>query len=244
MHGVSCTSDDSKCGCQPEPERILRKLQLTLHGDKPEQKCELHQLGADLQVVFDLDSSVLILRETIKDPDRTETSWTVSVQIDCSDMHFVNLRGLEDSSLQLTLQMRSSACFAKRNRMIIKETFHGFAPVHQESKLYNVLYLCDWPKQRIELFLPEEQTKGWKTVAGILTTFKEISTVQLRQIARAANPPPLTVLNWKVLGKCLRAIERRNATEAVMMNKAQVSSKEKSSAKPTPVKENLIFSPY
>ncbi|KAI9037768.1 uncharacterized protein KD926_000031 [Aspergillus affinis] len=218
--------NDPKCGCQPAPKRTSRKLTLFLHGAKPEQKCALHQPGAELDVVLDLVGNVLILRETIEDPERIKTAWTLSVHIDCSKMHLINLKGLKDGSLQLSLQMRRSACFPKGNKMLIKEKFHGFAPLHLGSRLYNDFYSCGWSQQRIELFLPAERISGWKTVALILRTFKEISAEQWCHLANIIKPPSVSLLDWRGLSEGLRAMAIKKPKDTVKEKKACIASKE------------------
>ncbi|PLB45627.1 hypothetical protein P170DRAFT_314713, partial [Aspergillus steynii IBT 23096] len=182
---------------------------LFLHGTRPEQKRALHQPGAELDVVFDLVGHVLILRETIKNPEIVETAWTLSVHIKCSKMHFINLRGLEDGSLQLSLQMKRSACLAKGNKMVVKQKSQGFAAPHLESRLFADFYSCNWSKQRIELFLPEERIKGWKTAALILRTFKEITSAHWCHMVNIVKPPPVSVLDWRGLVEYLWAVEKK-----------------------------------
>ncbi|KAH8423212.1 uncharacterized protein LDX57_000966 [Aspergillus melleus] len=221
---MSCK--DPRCDCQPAPKQTPRKLKLFLYGAKPEQKRALHQSGAELDVVFDLIGNVLILRETIKDPERLETAWILSVHIDCSKMHLINLRGLKEGSLQLSLQMRRSACSAKGNKMLIKETFHGFAPFHLGSRLFDDFYSCGWPQQRIDLFLPEERIRGWKTVALILRTFKAISAAQACHIANITEAPSVAVLDWRGIRDHLGAMENKKSEDTVKDKKTRFTSKE------------------
>lgn len=203
-----------------------------MYGAQPEQKRELHQPGAELDVVFDLISNVLILRETIKDPERKKAAWTLSVLVDCSKMHFINLRGLKDGSLQLSLQMKRSACFAKGDRMLIEERFNGYAPLHLESRLFADFYSCDWSKQRIELFLPKERIRGWKTVALILKTFKEITAAHWCHMVNIIKPPPVNVLDWRGLVEYLRVVESKKEKETVKVNKLHVALEDNNTANP------------
>ncbi|KAK1148927.1 hypothetical protein N8T08_007602 [Aspergillus melleus] len=209
-------SQAPRCDCQPAPKQTPRKLKLFLYGAKPKQKRALHQPGAELDVVFDVVSNVLILRETIKDPERLEIAWILSVHIECLKMHLTNLKGLKDGSLQLSVQMRRSACSAKGNKMHIKETFHGFAPFHLGSRLFDDFYSCGWSQQRIDLFLPEERIKGWKTVALILGTFKEVSAAQACHIANITEPPSVAILDWRGLRNHLMAMENKKSGDTVI----------------------------
>ncbi|KAA8647317.1 uncharacterized protein ATNIH1004_006009 [Aspergillus tanneri] len=218
----------SKCVA---PRRVPRKVEIVLQGAEPGQVRELHQPGAELDVVFDLVSNALVLRETIKDPNRHKTSSIFSVQIDCAKMRFINLIGLEDSSLLLSLRMRRSACKPKGKKMLVTEKFYGFAPPCLESRLDNDLYACGWSKQRLQLFLPEERIRGWKTVALILKTFKEITAEHWCHIVHIINPPPVSGLDWKALEEYIMTDGKKPSDKKVKCKQAFATVEETSKVK-------------
>ncbi|KAF9885713.1 Alpha-amylase A type-1/2 [Aspergillus nanangensis] len=212
--------DNPKCGCQPYP-RKNRKVEITLNGAHPDQVCELHQPGTAIDVIFDIIDNALILRENINDPTKRYTSWRFSVQINYEHMQFVNLIGLPDSSLRLSIQLTRNACAARGNLMSVKEKNCGFAKPPLESRLDHNLYLCDWSEKRLEIFLPEEKLAGWKTVALILKTFKRVTVDQWSDIVWMKGPPPVAGLNW-------RAIEKEVWEEGMRSSRIRFKGQQKS----------------
>ncbi|KAF7592721.1 Alpha-amylase A type-1/2 [Aspergillus hancockii] len=202
--------DDPKCGCQPYP-RKNRKVEVVLYGDEPEQYRSLNQPGSNIDVIFEPIGNAMILRETIHDSSRKYTSWTFSAQLDVVNMHFGNLEGLADGSLILSVQIKSSACAVKGSKISVKEKISGFAPSRLESRLYNDLYLCDWPRQCLQLFLPEERLVEWKTVALILKSFGRITADQWSDIVWMKNRPSVAGLNWRAIEEEIMNDENESA---------------------------------
>ncbi|KAB8229122.1 uncharacterized protein BDW43DRAFT_315293 [Aspergillus alliaceus] len=190
--------DDPECGCQPYP-RKNRKVEVVLYGDGPEQYRPLNQPGTSIDVIFDPIGKAMILREIIIDPTRKHTFWNYSVQLDAANMHFVNLEGLADGSLILSVRIRSSACTVRGSKMSVKEKISGFTPPRVQSKLYNDLYCCDWPRQRLQLFLPEERLVEWKTVALIVKSFGRITADQWSDMVWMKDRPSVAGLNWRAI---------------------------------------------
>ncbi|KAE8413000.1 hypothetical protein BDV36DRAFT_300337 [Aspergillus pseudocaelatus] len=153
----------------------------------------------------------MILREIINDPARKYTFWNFSVQLDAANLHFMNLEGLVDGSLILTVRIRSSACALKGSMISVKEKISGFAPPYLESKLYNVLYLCDWSRQTLQLFLPEERLVEWKTVALILKSFGRITADQWSDMVWMKDRPSVAGLNWRAIEKDIKIYKYRLA---------------------------------
>ncbi|KAB8074019.1 hypothetical protein BDV29DRAFT_191332 [Aspergillus leporis] len=141
----------------------------------------------------------MILREVINDTSRKYTTWTFSVKLDVVNMHFLNLEGLADGSLILSVRIKDSACAVKGSKMSVKEKISGFARPRLESKLYTDLYLCDWPRQCLQLFLPEERLVEWKTVALILKSFGRITVEQWSDMVWMKNRPSVAGLNWRAI---------------------------------------------
>ncbi|GAB1206607.1 hypothetical protein APSETT445_005297 [Aspergillus pseudonomiae] len=200
--------DDPECGCQPYP-RKNRKVEVVLYGDQPGQFRLLNQQGSSIDVIFDPVGNAMILREIIHDPTRKYTFWNFSVQLDAANLHFRNLEGLADGSLILTVRIRSSACTARGSMMSVKEKISGFAPPRLESKLYNDLYLCDWPRQTLQLFLPEERLVEWKTVALILKSFGRITADQWSDMVWMEDRPSVAGLNWRAIEKDIKIYKNR-----------------------------------
>ncbi|KAL2812803.1 hypothetical protein BDW59DRAFT_167711 [Aspergillus cavernicola] len=192
--------DDPKCLCHPRREKPFQKLELVLRGSNSEQFCRLDQPGAQLDVIFDLIDNTMILRETVEDPDDREATYTICLTIDTKDMEFLNLKGLPNNSLLLSLRLRSSFCAATgKNKLPYKEKYQRFSPHCFQSKLYNEFYHCDWSQQHLELRLPAERIKGWKTVALILKTFKRISAENWCHIMGIKKPPGVAGLEWMAM---------------------------------------------
>ncbi|RAQ73726.1 amylase [Aspergillus flavus] len=202
--------DDPKCGCQPYP-RKNRKVEIVLYGDQPDQFCPLNQQGSSIDVIFDPIGNAMILREIINDPTRKYTFWNFSVQLDAANLHFMNLEGLADGSLILTVRIRSSACAVRGSMISVKEKISGFAPPRLKSKLYNDLYLCDWPRQTLQLFLPEERLVEWKTVALILKSFGRITADQWSDMVWMKDRPSVAGLNWRAIARDVKIYKNRLA---------------------------------
>ncbi|KAE8376334.1 hypothetical protein BDV26DRAFT_282702 [Aspergillus bertholletiae] len=152
----------------------------------------------------------MILHEIINDPTRKYTFWNFRVQLDAANLHFMNLEGLADGSLILTVRIRSSTCTVSGNMMSVKEKVSGFTPRRLESKLYNGLYLCDWPRQTLQIFLPEERLVEWKTVALILKSFGRITADQWSDMVWMKDRPSVAGLDWRAIEKDKNAIGKEN----------------------------------
>ncbi|KAL4921074.1 hypothetical protein BDW62DRAFT_198519 [Aspergillus aurantiobrunneus] len=145
----------------------------------------------------------MTLRETIGDPNVPKASYSIGLALHSNMMHFVNLRGLPDNSLLLSFRMRSSFCTATgKNKMLYKEKYQGFSPNRPVSRLYNDFYHCNWTEQHLELLLPAERIMGWKTVALILKTFKQISPenwCHMVKLGKTGKKPAVAGLDWMAI---------------------------------------------
>ncbi|KAI9371641.1 hypothetical protein BJX61DRAFT_543462 [Aspergillus egyptiacus] len=195
--------DDPKCPCHPRPPKPFQKLVLSLRGSKPLEYVRIDQPNAHLDVIFDLIGHSMTLRETVEDQTVPEASYMISMTMALHQMQFLNLVGLANNSLILTVRMRSAFCSAKgKEKMKYKEKYQGFCQTsHLDSRLYNLFYNCNWPQQELELILPKERCKGWKTIALILRTFNLITAENWCDIVniRDRKTPPVAGFNWKVM---------------------------------------------
>ncbi|KAL4873277.1 hypothetical protein BDV12DRAFT_192756 [Aspergillus spectabilis] len=193
-------SDDRKCFCHPPREKPYQKLELVLRGSRSEETCRLDQPRAQLDVVFDLIGNSMTLREKVEDPTVPKASYTIYLTLDSNMWHFVNLKGLSGMSLLLSLRMRTSFCTATgRNKLQYREKYEGFSPNRVESKLYNNFYCCNWSEQHLELLLPRERIKGWKTVALILKSFKRISPENYCHMLKLGRKQTVEGLDWSAI---------------------------------------------
>ncbi|KAL4747929.1 hypothetical protein BDW72DRAFT_206072 [Aspergillus terricola var. indicus] len=192
--------DDPKCLCHPRPKKPFPKLELVIRGSKPEESRRLDQVGAQLDVVFDLIGNGMTLRETIGDPTVAKASYSIAFLLKSKMIDFVNLQGLSDNSLLLSLRMQPSFCTATgKGRITYKEKYQGFSPNRLESRLYNDFYSCNWFEQHLELLLPAERIMGWKTVALVLKTFQRITPENWCHMVKLRNRPGVAGLNWMAI---------------------------------------------
>ncbi|KAE8146444.1 hypothetical protein BDV25DRAFT_169895 [Aspergillus avenaceus] len=158
----------------------------------------------------------MILREVINEPRWKYTFWYFSVQIDAANMHFVNLEGLPDGSLILSVRLRSSACAVYGNTMKVKEKISGFALPPVRSRLYHDLYHCNWPQMNLQIYLPEEKLVEWKTVALILKSFGRVTVDQWSDMVwNMKNRPSVAGLNWRAIEKEIREDEKKLVDQKV-----------------------------
>ncbi|PWY91122.1 hypothetical protein BO70DRAFT_426018 [Aspergillus heteromorphus CBS 117.55] len=167
--------DDTECFCHRRPSRPYPKLEALVAGPEPEQFCVLHQPTAQLDVAFDILGNSMTLIECIKDPERPKIAYHVALIMKAANMHFLNLEGLADHSLLLTVKIRRAACAVRGNKMILREKCEGFFTNPPYSRLFNNLFECNWPEMIVQVRMPEERCRRWKTVALILRAFKQIS---------------------------------------------------------------------
>ncbi|KAL5343294.1 hypothetical protein BJX70DRAFT_393864 [Aspergillus crustosus] len=192
--------DDRKCFCHPPREKPYQKLELVLLGSKEEETCRLDQESAQLDVVFDLIGNSMTLREKVDDPTVPKAAYTIYLTLDSNMWHFVNLKGLPNMSLLLSLRMRSSFCIATgRSKLQYREKFQGFSANRVDSKLYNNFYCCKWSEQHLELLLPRERIKGWRTAALILKTFKRISPENYCHMLKLGRAQTVQGLDWSAI---------------------------------------------
>ncbi|KAL4875939.1 hypothetical protein BJY04DRAFT_223554 [Aspergillus karnatakaensis] len=192
--------DDRRCFCHPPREKPFQKLELVLTGTKSEGSCRLDQPGAQLDVVFNLIENSMTLREKVDDTGTPKAAYTIYLTLDSKMWHFENLKGLPNMSLLLSLRMRSSFCIASgRNKLQYREKFQGFSPNRVDSKLYNNFYNCTWTEQHLQLLLPRERIKGWRTAALILKTFKRISPENYCHMLRLGMKQTVQGLNWSAI---------------------------------------------
>ncbi|KAL3474225.1 hypothetical protein BJX99DRAFT_260646 [Aspergillus californicus] len=141
----------------------------------------------------------MTLRETVEDPSNFELAYIFSMTIDFKSMQFVNLNGLLNNALLLSVRLRESFCAAKgKSKVPYKEKYTGFSAYPFRSKLYNELYLCNWSQQLLELTMPMERIQGWKTVGLILKTFDRISAENWCHLVgiKKTRTPPVAGLDW------------------------------------------------
>ncbi|KAL2812878.1 hypothetical protein BJX63DRAFT_432383 [Aspergillus granulosus] len=196
--------DHPKCLCHPRPKKGFQKLELVIRGSKAQEFCRLDQPNAQLDVVFDLIGNTISLGETIEDPTVPKGSYSICLILDTKKMRFVNLKGLLNNSLLLSMRMRTSACAAEgRSKMLYKEKFQGFSPNRFNSRLYNDFYMCRWSEQYLELLLPAERIVGWKTAALILKTFQRITPENWCHLVNLRRTPKVAGLDWKEIERTL-----------------------------------------
>ncbi|KAL2801382.1 hypothetical protein BJX66DRAFT_331543 [Aspergillus keveii] len=196
--------DNPKCLCHPRPKKGFQKLELVIRGSKSEEKCRLDQPNAQLDVVFDLIGNIISLRETIEDPTVPKGSYSICLILDTKKMRFMNLKGLPNNSLLLSMRMQTWACAAEgRSKMLFKEKCQGFSANRFDSRLYNDFYMCRWSEQHLELLLPAERIVGWKTVALILKTFQRITPENWCHLVNLRRTPKVAGLDWREIERTI-----------------------------------------
>lgn len=194
----SIVSDDSKCSCQPAPPKSsLERMQAFLFGDQPGQVHQLHHPGAELDIHCDVARHEMTLRETVGgDPRVNPTATRYDVHLNPKNSRLLNLEGLADNSIMLTIEIRPEACKARGHGLRLETKVWSFRPAYTDSKLHNEFYLCDWPRMILRVHLPESRFWGWKTVAMLLVTFERLTWGGLRIVADIKG---MTVadLNWR-----------------------------------------------
>ncbi|OJJ35461.1 hypothetical protein ASPWEDRAFT_59757 [Aspergillus wentii DTO 134E9] len=168
-----------------------------LRGPEPGQFKELHQEGAEIDIIFDFDEHLMAIRETIEDHTRKYTFSSTYVRLGVHNTRFVNLQGLADNSLLLTLRMKASACAERGGGLRFREKVSGFIPEKKKSRLRWDLYMCDWPERTIQVLIPEDRTTGWKTVALVLLAFQRVTMENWCCLVNMKDEPPIAGLDWR-----------------------------------------------
>lgn len=194
------TSDDPKCACQPaskEPDnRSPPPIEATLKGSKKHHVRQLNQPGVDLDITFLPVERLVILREKMPGPYPRAMSCKTYVQLNRKNSTFINLEGLPDNSLLLTIQINNAGKYLKP-----QEKYMCHWPNAKEGRLYSELVMCKWRKMILQLRLPEPRVKDWKTVGLILRTFRKISIGTWNWMINLEGPPAVAGLNWEVIEK-------------------------------------------
>ncbi|PYI01027.1 hypothetical protein BO78DRAFT_411781 [Aspergillus sclerotiicarbonarius CBS 121057] len=208
MSGKSISNlpcDDPQCFCHLRPPKPFPKIEAVLSGPEPDQVRELHQPNAQLDVAFDVVGNTMTLNECVFDPSRPKIAYSVGLIIKAANVHFLNLEGLPDHSLLLSLRIRRAACAVRGNKMVLKEKFNGYFPDPPYSRLFNDLFECRWPEKTLQICLPEERCRRWKTVALILKTFKQITPDSYCHMANMMFTPRVGGLNVRQVKKDIKA---------------------------------------
>lgn len=138
---------------------------------------------------------MVILREKIPGPNPREMSCKTYLQLNSQNSTFVNLQGLADNSLLLTVRIDKAGKYLKP-----QQKYRCYWPEIGESRLYSDLVLCNWQHKMLRLRLPEPRVKDWKTVALILRTFRRISGSTWSWMINMEDPPAVAGLDWSELG--------------------------------------------
>lgn len=134
----------------------------------------------------------VILREKIPGSDPHAMFCKTYVQLNSENSTFVNLQGLPDNSLLLSIRIDKAGRHLKP-----QQKYRCYWPDQERSKLYTDLVQCNWPQMTVHLILPAPRIKGWKTVALIVWTFRRISTHTWSWMVSLRDPPPVAGLNWR-----------------------------------------------
>lgn len=207
----SIVSDDSKCSCQLAPPKSSpEKMQAFLFGDQPGQVRQLHHPGAELDIHCDVARHEITLRETVSgDPHANPTATQYDVYLNPKNSRLLNLEGLADSSIMLTIEIRPEIYKTHGHGLRLETEIWSFRPAYTNSKLHNDFYLCDWPRMILRVHLPESRFWGWKTVAMLLVTFKQLTWGGLHIFADIKD---MTVadLNWRQIKQSMRNESKRD----------------------------------
>lgn len=198
-------SDDPKCACQPAPRKPDLKsppIEATIRGPEKDQFRQLNQPGIELDITFLPVEQFVIIREMIPGPNPYEKSCKTYIQLNSDNSTFMNIKGLPDNSIQLTIRIDKAGKYLKP-----QQKYMCYWPGLGESKLYNDLVLCDWPEMTLSLRLPEARVKDWKTVALILRTFRRISKSTWNWFIALEDPPAVAGLDWERIESELRRDE-------------------------------------
>ncbi|PYI26920.1 hypothetical protein BP00DRAFT_429862 [Aspergillus indologenus CBS 114.80] len=199
--GTPSGSDDPSCVCHFRYPTRFPKLEAVVCGPETGQIRELHQDETQLDVAFDAVGNRMLINEHYPNPVNRCMSVDVSLILKAKYVQFVNLEGLSDHSLLLTLRIGRTASAVRGNKMILKEKVRGFFECPPYMRLLEDVYECRWPEKFIQIRLPEKRCKRWKTVALILKAFNQITSENYCQMAGMMMTP-------RVGGLDVRAIQR------------------------------------
>lgn len=211
---LTTTSDDPKCSCQPAPRKHHYKrpppIEAILRGPEKDQVRQLSQPGIDLDVTFLPVEQLVILREMIPGPNPYEKSCKTYIQLNMENSTFVNIQGLPNNSIRLTVQIDKAGKYLKP-----QQKYMCYWPDLGESKLYNDLVLCDWSQMTLSLQIPGPRAKGWKTVALILRTFGRISNSTWDWFVALKDPPAVAGLDWEKIEMEIKSEEAEDCDTTV-----------------------------
>lgn len=152
----------------------------------------------------------LTLQETVGDPQTIQDAAQYDVHLNLRNSRLVNLEGLADNSLLLSLEIRPEACNLRGHGLRLETKVWSFRPAYSDSKLHDEFYMCDWPSMLLQLRLPESRVRGWKTVAMILLTFGRVTRESWLGIVNMQDPPDVSGLNWRQIEQRIRSEMKKN----------------------------------
>ena len=151
----------------------------------------------------------LTLRETIGDPKIISTATQYAVHLNPRNSRLININGLPDNSLQVSLEIRPEACSVRGHRLRLETKIWSFRPAYVESKLHEEFYRCSWPTMFLRLYLPQSRIRGWKTVAMLLLTFGQLKMDNWFTMMGMEESYPVAGMNLMIVEQQIRSDDKR-----------------------------------
>ncbi|KAJ5095758.1 hypothetical protein NUU61_005114 [Penicillium alfredii] len=173
---------------------------------------QLHGPSSELDVEFHLDAGTMTLKQALHNsPSCPGPRSTAAMHFNSNNSTFVNLQGLADNSLLLTIELHQKTSTAAMQPRPTTGEEQGdkaadLGPCYQicgfhldlvpDCALVSALALDHRPKQSIQLLLPQNRVSDWKTVAIILLTFRQINTTTWYRMMSSGQLSKVAGFDW------------------------------------------------
>lgn len=186
----------------------MEPLQLLLIDTESGEVHFLHGPHTELDVMFDVLSGTMTLKQKVIDPTTSSSSHRTAIHFTQSNSAFVNLEGLTDNSLLFTFRPLSplaadvpSKTMTKQDSMGRKLKVRTFVGGFSREKpsmgplFKHAVDICG-PNKVLQLHLPQSRINDWATAALILLTYREINLTAWAHMARNERLQEVAGLNW------------------------------------------------
>ncbi|KAJ5888194.1 hypothetical protein N7495_008235 [Penicillium taxi] len=193
---------DGLCDCHEQiHSKTPESIGLVLLDKVSGETIDLCGENTILEVTFDIVTTNMVLKQKTHDPRLwPSTQHQITFCLNPNNSEFVNLEGLEDNSLLLTIKLKSPIS-PKTTVLKIKTLEYGFINDRIESPLSQNLLKCHGNDKILLLRFPERRIHSQKTVALTLLTYREIDSTIWHRIVTSKRLNKISGLNWNRMKK-------------------------------------------
>lgn len=190
------------------PETISKPIEMIMEDAGTGHMHKLHQEHTEFDITFDILSGTMVLKQNYRDPETWPlVQFMTAVFFNQNNTTIVNLEGLADNSLLLTFKLNSTGSSTMKPNLKVEKTqlgpsgklkvrYRDNAFATNNTPFFKTFADWDGEEKILQLFLPQNRIKSWKTVALILLTYREINTTIWHRLVNDGRLRDLAGFDW------------------------------------------------